>query len=225
MAAACPTISTWRRPFRSKCTSAIATPAFRSTRSRPSRRAIRTCRSTFMQPGTGSATVTDPAISTSKPAPRPRPGRWTSSANTLADLDLAAHRAYLEAAMQAVRAAPLARRKALLAAMLIDAQVDRLFAAGGRGDDILAYRATMAARSPALGHILALCGQGGDTALVIDTVAVPLADYGRLAIEDFMVSLYNDHSVQRLRLVTADGERHDMLDSLTGAIAALDDGI
>ncbi|MDP2782574.1 hypothetical protein, partial [Devosia sp.] len=112
----------------------------------------------------------------------------------MADLDLAAHRAYLEAAMQALRAAPLARRKALLAAMLIDAQVDRLFAAGGRGDDILAYRATMAVRSPDLGRILALCGQGGDTALVIDTVAVPLADYGRLAVEDFMVSLYNDHS-------------------------------
>ncbi|HLV85098.1 MAG TPA: hypothetical protein VKY62_15130 [Devosia sp.] len=143
----------------------------------------------------------------------------------MADLDLAAHRAYLEAAMQAVRAAPLARRKALLAAMLIDGHIDRLFASGGRGDDILAYRAAMAARSPALGRILALCGQSGDTALVFDTVAVPLADYGRLAVEDFMVSLYSDHSVQRLRLVTADGERHDMLDSLTGAIAALDDGI
>ncbi|MCS6759540.1 MAG: hypothetical protein MO852_11710 [Candidatus Devosia euplotis] len=98
--------------------------------------------------------------------------------------------------MAAARAAPLARRKALLAAMQ---QI-----------------------SAPLGRILALCAAGDKTRLVIESVAVPLAEYGRLSVEDFMVSLYNDHSVQRLLLVTVDGARHDMLDTLEGAIAALD---
>lgn len=53
--------------------------------------------------------------------------------------------------MQAARAAPLARRKALLVALLIDAFVDRLFAVGGRGDDILAYRAELVQRFAPLG--------------------------------------------------------------------------
>ncbi|MCS6760863.1 MAG: hypothetical protein MO846_01765 [Candidatus Devosia symbiotica] len=64
---------------------------------------------------------------------------------------LATHRAYLDAEMQAARAAPLARRKALLVALLIDAFVDRLFAVGGRGDDILAYRAELVQRFAPLG--------------------------------------------------------------------------
>ena len=124
--------------------------------------------------------------------------------------------------MAAARAAPLARRKALLVAMLIDAYVDRLFAGGGMGEDILAFRAGVVQSSAPLGRILALCAAGDKTRLAIESVTVPLADYGRLSVEDFMVSLYNDHSVQRLLLVSADGTRHDMLDTLEGAIAALD---
>lgn len=109
----------------------------------------------------------------------------------------------------------------MLVAMLIDAQVDRLFAAHSEPDDILAFRAEAAAGSAALGLVMALASQRG-VRLVTEAVAVPLADYAALPIEDFMVSLYNDHSVQRLRLVTEDGCHHDMLDTLRAAISALD---
>ena len=133
---------------------------------------------------------------------------------------LEAHRAYLEAEWLAAQAAPLSARKAMLVAMLVDAYVDRLFAARPDAEDILVFRDDTAAGSPALGLIMALCAQRG-VWLVTEAVAVPIADYGALGVEDFMVSLYNDHSVQRLRLVTADGRRHDMLATLREAIAAL----
>ena len=58
--------------------------------------------------------------------------------------------------------------------------------------------------------------------LVTEAVTVPIADYGSLSIEDFMVSLYNDHTVQRLRLALPDGTRVDMLETLREAMAALD---
>jgi len=123
--------------------------------------------------------------------------------------------------MAAARAAPLARRKALLVAMLIDAYVDRLFAAGGMGEDILAFRAGVMQSSEPLERIMGLCGPGGEPSLAIESVAVPLPEYGQLSVEDFMVSLYNDHSVQRLVIVLSDGTRHDMLDTLAAAITDL----
>jgi hypothetical protein len=137
--------------------------------------------------------------------------------------DLAFHRAYLADAVAAAQAAPLSRRKALLAALLIDAQVDRRFAAGGLTDDILEFRATLAAASPALKLVFDLCAQrAGGAQLVLEAVTVPIADYGGLGVEDFMVSLYNNHSVQRLLLVGSDGERHDMMATLRDALTALD---
>jgi hypothetical protein len=131
------------------------------------------------------------------------------------------HRDYLEAEWQALRTAPLSRRKAMLVAALVDAYADRLFAADPDSGDILDYRAEIAARSPTLGHIMALCSGRDGVRLVIEAVSVPLADYGTLGVEDFMVSLYNDHSVQRLRLALPDGTRRDMLDVLEEAIGAL----
>ena len=128
------------------------------------------------------------------------------------------HREYLESEWLAAQAAPLSARKAMLVAMLIDAYVDRLFAAMPDADDILDFRAAAAARSVELGRIMALCG-GGNVKLV--TEAVPVTDYGALAVEDFMVSLYNGQTVQRLLLVTPDGSRHDMLETLRGALSAL----
>lgn len=130
------------------------------------------------------------------------------------------HRDYLEDEWRGLRAAPLSVRKAMLVAMLVDGLVDRIFAEDAEADDILAYRAGLAAASPALGLILTLASRRAE--LVTEAVAVPLAGYGGLSVEDFMVSLYNDHSVQRLRLIAPDGERHDMLDALDAAIAALD---
>lgn len=130
------------------------------------------------------------------------------------------HRDYLEAEWGAARAAPLSARKARLVAALIDAYVDRLFAADPEAGDILEFRAGVAAQSSALGHIMALCA--GRARLVTEAVVVPIADYGALAVEDFMVSLYNDHCVQRLLLVLADGSRADMMETLRDAVAALD---
>ena len=130
------------------------------------------------------------------------------------------HRDYLEGEWQSLRAAPLSARKAGLVAALVDAYVDRLFASTRSEDDILAFRATMAAGSPALRRIMALCSQNS-AQLVTEAVIVPIAEYGTLPVEDFMVSLYNDHTVQRLVLVLADGARVDMLETLREAIAAL----
>lgn len=129
------------------------------------------------------------------------------------------HRDYLEGEWQAAQAAPLSTRKAMLVAMLIDAYVDRLFATDAEAGDILEFRAAIASRLPALGLIMALCSQRGR--LVTEAIAVPIADYGALGVEDFMVSLYNDHTVQRLRLLAGDGSSHDMLETLREAMAAL----
>lgn len=110
----------------------------------------------------------------------------------------------------------------MLVAALIDAYVDRLFAADPEAEDILEFRASVGRRSEALALVMALCSQRDGSRLVTEAVAVPIADYGSLAVEDFMVSLYNDHSIQRLRLVTADGARSDMMAVLGEAIAGLE---
>ena len=113
----------------------------------------------------------------------------------------------------------LSRRKAMLAAYLIDGFVDRLFAARAEpAGDILAFRAGIASRYPALALILDLVA--GRAELTLEAVEVPLADYGKLSVEDFIISLYNQHKVQRLRIATADG-REDVHFVLAAAVAAL----
>ena len=97
----------------------------------------------------------------------------------------------------------------MLVAALVDAYVDRLFAADPDADDILVYRAKRGAAAPALGLILALCAGRDGVRLVIEA--------------DFMISLYNDHSVPRLLLALPDGGRRDMLEVLGEAVAALDE--
>ena len=56
------------------------------------------------------------------------------------------------AAVAAARAAPLSVKKAWLAALLVDAAADALFTArrGGQGEDLLAFRADLAAQCAAL---------------------------------------------------------------------------
>ena len=115
----------------------------------------------------------------------------------------------------------LSRRKAMLAAYLVDAFVDRLFAARAEpAGDILVFRAGMAETHPLLGLVLDLVA--GRAELLIEAVEVPLADYGKLSVEDFMVSLYNQHSVQRVRIATPDGGRQDVHPVLADAVAALE---
>jgi hypothetical protein len=138
----------------------------------------------------------------------------------LADFD---HFALLRSEFEAAKAAPLSTRKAMLVAMLIDAYADRMFSAQAESDDILAFRARLAAESPALALVFEICVLRPEgTRLGIETVDVPLADYGTLGVEDFMVSLYNGHKVQRLRITSPDGQRQDAHAVLAEAIEALD---
>ena len=80
---------------------------------------------------------------------------------------------------------------------------------------------TMAAASPALELVMTLCAGRNSVHMVTETVSIPIVEYGTLSVEDFMVSLYNDRTVQRLRLATAGGESLDMPQVLAEAIAAL----
>ena len=136
-------------------------------------------------------------------------------------MNLGAHLSYLEAEFAASLAAPLSSRKAMLVAQLVDAYADRLFGAQDETDDILEFRDLLAARSPALAKVFALCrGEGG---LSVEALEVPLADYGTLEVEDFMVSLYNRHTVQRVFLVMPGGSRvllHEVLEEAISAVRA-----
>ena len=114
----------------------------------------------------------------------------------------------------------LSRKKAMLAAHLIDAYVDRLFSAQAEpAADVLEFRAGLAEAHPALATIFDLVA--GRAELVTEAVDVPLADYGKLGVEDFMVSLYNDHTVQRLRIVGPESGRQDVHGVLAAAVKAI----
>jgi hypothetical protein len=136
--------------------------------------------------------------------------------------NLEPHYTYLAREFAAARAAPLSLRKALLVVMLADAYADRLFAADPEADDILVFRDTLARRSPALALVfdLALPRDNGPR-LVIEPVEIPIADYGKLGVADFMVSLYNRHTVQRVRIALPDGSLLDVHEVLEATIAVL----
>jgi hypothetical protein len=112
-------------------------------------------------------------------------------------------------AVAAAAAAPLSAKRAMLAALLIDAVADALFAASGE-DDVLEFRARLAKGSAALALVFGLCALRPDgERLVTEAVEVPIADYPALTTEDFMVSLYNDRTVMRVRIAVED-QRHDV---------------
>jgi hypothetical protein len=134
-------------------------------------------------------------------------------------LDLALTQA--TAAVAAARAAPLSKKKAWLAALLIDQAADALFAAklGGQGEDILAFREGLAKHSEPLALVFALAARELD--LVTEAVEVPVRDYPNLGVEDFMVSLYNGRTVQRVLIALEDGGRRDVHEVLTAALRDL----
>lgn len=117
---------------------------------------------------------------------------------------LAHHYGYLGGALAEAVTAPLSRKKTLLVMLLIDGFVDRLFEARGMVTDRLAYRAELTAGSPALRLVFEVTA--GRAGLEIRTVPVPLEEYGGLSTADFMVSLYNANTVQRLMVVPNGGE-------------------
>jgi hypothetical protein len=134
--------------------------------------------------------------------------------------DLAGHLAYLRASLAASESAPLSRRAAMLVVMLADAFVDRL--SGAAGGDILDARANLAMRSADLALVLDVAALRHDgPRLVVEAVEVPPDDYPTLSTADFMVSLYNDHTVQRLLISMPDGSRQDAHEVLGDAVDAL----
>ncbi len=147
-------------------------------------------------------------------------------------LSLPNHLALLGDEYAASLAAPLSGRQAMLVAVLLDHFPDRVFAAY-RGtparvlgaEDLPAYRALLRKKSAALATIFDLCAlRPGGPRLLIKTVEVPLADYPKLSVEDFMVSLYNRHTVQRVMLVSADGAQtlaHEVLGEAVRAAGEL----
>jgi hypothetical protein len=144
------------------------------------------------------------------------------AAVTLANRFSGAVAAYDEAV-----AHPLSARKILLACVLLDDFADRVFedrrdtpAAIGGAADGLAWRARLRAASPALARIFELCALSPDgPRLVTSTVEVPLADYPRLPVWDYMVSLYNANTVQRVMLVGPGETARPALEVLAEAIA------
>jgi hypothetical protein len=141
---------------------------------------------------------------------------------------LADHFADIEAEYAALVAEPLSTRKTLLVACLIDNFADRAFEAL-RDDpekvfhapDVLAYRQALRDRSPELGLIFDLCATPPRARLELKAVKVPFAEYGKLRTEDFMVSIYNGNTVQRVVLVGADGGEWLALRALQQAIIGL----
>ncbi len=104
--------------------------------------------------------------------------------------------------MHAYSRSPLSIRKAMLVVALADAMVDRLFAAADDPKDLLEFRAAVSAENGALSLVMELAAHRprGPQLTVIER-QIALEQYGALPLEDFMVSLYNNHSVQRLMVV------------------------
>jgi hypothetical protein len=118
--------------------------------------------------------------------------------------DLAAYWRFLNDAQQAFAKAPLSKRKAMRVVMLADGLVDELFDIQAACDDVLEFRQALAAQHASMALVMDLAAHRRDgPTLELSEQQVPLAQYGDLSIEDFMVSLYNNHSVQRLMVVGA----------------------
>lgn len=126
--------------------------------------------------------------------------------------------AQARSAVATARAHPQSRRKAMLAALLVDAMVDALFEESG-GDDVLAFRAALRARAPALAPILDIAGMNGPE-LVLEPVELDAAD-ATLDVGDVMVSFYNRGTVPRVLIVAPDGSRRDVHAALAVALEAL----
>lgn len=125
--------------------------------------------------------------------------------------------ASIHAALAALEAAPLSRKKAMLLVLLLDEAI------GAGADDPLARRAELAAAHPALATVIDLAAMHETgPRLVLEPVAVDAAQAAALREADYMVSLYNGATVQRLRIAWADARRADALDLLRQAAAALE---
>jgi hypothetical protein len=118
-------------------------------------------------------------------------------------------------ALAAYEHAPLSRKRAMLLALLIDAAIE------DGADDPLAARAAVI--DPALALVIELCAMRPEgPRLVLEAVAITAAEAGEGREADYMVSLYNKGTVQRVRMAWPDGRREDALSVLRQAVAALE---
>jgi hypothetical protein len=120
----------------------------------------------------------------------------------------------IPAALVALEASPLSRKKAMLLVLLVDAAIDEGV------DDPLAQRAAIT--DPALKTVMELAAMRESPALVLEPVAISPEDAKTLSEADYMVSLYNAGTVQRVRIAWADGRREEALPVLRQAVAALE---
>jgi hypothetical protein len=142
-------------------------------------------------------------------------------------LTLADHFALIRAETADLDAHPLSARQTKLVLTLLDKFADRVYLA--RRDtapeklapaaDIIAWRDALRARCPALASIFDACAVPPAAELVTAAVEVPLADYPRLSTADFMVSLYNGHTVQRVLLTAPGGTTRPARDVIGEALA------
>jgi len=133
----------------------------------------------------------------------------------------------IETELAALAARPLSARKTLLVATLLDDLADRAFDAwhGAAPDrllgaaDPLAFRRALRTACPAIADVFDLCGMQVDAPrLVTHAVEVPLADYAKLDVADFMVSLYNGHTVQRVLFAWPNGRERVAREVLEEAV-------
>ena len=111
----------------------------------------------------------------------------------------------------------------MLVVSLADAMVDRLFAGNVDADDVLAFRAEVSAGNPGLASVMALAMHRRDGPwLAVKERQIPIEDYGALSVEDFMVSLYNDRTVQRLMVTGTSVQDWEAEQVLSQALAELD---
>jgi hypothetical protein len=117
--------------------------------------------------------------------------------------------------------APLSVRRAMLVVMLLDTLVDEL--ASRDGQDPLEVRGEISHHWPDLRLVLEIAAHRADgPGLVVEEVEVPLTEYAALSTAEFMISLYNEHTVPRLVVALPDGTRTDARAVLHGAVAALE---
>jgi hypothetical protein len=147
-------------------------------------------------------------------------------------LTLADHFALIEAEIADLDAHPLSARQTKLVMTLIDKFADRVFLdrreqhpdrvveiAGRRLEDGIAWRDFLWEQSPALRAIFDVCAIPPLATLETRAVEVPIPEYPRLSTADFMVSLYNRNTVQRVLLVFPDGETQLAREAIGGAMA------
>lgn len=109
----------------------------------------------------------------------------------------------------------------MLVVALADSVVDRLFTLS-EVTDILEFRRSLGTTFPALGLVMNIAAHGpGAPQVVVANCPVPIESYGELAVEDFMISLYNDHEVQRLVVRTPGAAELPALAVLSEAVEAL----